>query len=143
MMLFGSAAMQRKRANRGPTMRKLLREFWGDEGGAVVTAEAALLATLGVAAVTAGGKMAAESVNDELRETARAMRSLDQSYWYQGFHSCTAATAGSCYRQPPVERVLPAERNAQRTPAADRPRPQKSDARPPTETDRKQSPPAD
>lgn len=87
-------------------MKNLCLALWNDEKGFVVTAEAALLATVGIVGATVGMKMAAHSVNEELQEVAESFRSLDQSYAYRGFQSCTAYTAGSCYEQPPVERSL-------------------------------------
>ncbi len=38
-----------------------------------------------------------KSVNRELRDVARALRSLDQSYTLRGFQGCGAATAGSVF----------------------------------------------
>lgn len=84
----------------------LWKALWADENGFVVTAEAALLGTVGVIGATVGVKMAATSVNEEMKEVAYSFRSLDQSYGYNGFRSCNAFTAGSCYVQPPVERSL-------------------------------------
>ena len=87
-------------------MFKLLKDFWNDECGAVVTAEVGLLATLGIIGATVGLSSVAKSVDEELKETAAAFRSLDQSYCYRGFCSPYAATAGSCYQQPPVKQSL-------------------------------------
>lgn len=87
-------------------MLRFLNRFWNDEGGAVVTAEVGLLATLGVIGATVGLSSVAKSVDEELKETAAAFRSLDQSYCYRGFCSPHAATAGSCYQQPPVKQSL-------------------------------------
>lgn len=87
-------------------MSNLWRTFWNDECGAIVTAEAGLLATLGVMGALVGARTLARSVDAELREMAEAFRSLDQSYSYRGFCSPQAATAGSCYRQPPVKESL-------------------------------------
>lgn len=84
-------------------MRTLFKALWNDDRGFVVTAEAALLATLGIAGATIGVKLAAESVDQELRDVAYAFRSLNQSYSYKGFRGCGAATAGSSFRQQSVE----------------------------------------
>lgn len=84
----------------------LLKALWSDENGFVVTAEAVLLGTVGVIGATVGMKMAVTSVDRELRESAYAFRSLDQSYGYKGFCSCRAFTAGSRYIQPPVKKSL-------------------------------------
>jgi len=87
-------------------MFALWKKLWKDESGAVITAEAGLLLTLGAAGVVIGLRSAAESVDAEFGEIAEAFRSLDQSYCYEGFCSPHAATAGSCYDQPPVEESL-------------------------------------
>jgi hypothetical protein len=84
----------------------LWTSFWNDDRGFIVTAEAALLATMAVVGVTVGVHSAAKSVDAELRQVARAFRSLDQSYVHYGFASGGAATAGSAYRQEPVEDSL-------------------------------------
>lgn len=87
-------------------MRGFWTNFWLDDHGFIVTAEAVLLATMAAAGVTVGLHSAAKSIDAELRETARAFRSLDQSYVHYGFATGGAATAGSAYRQPPVEKSL-------------------------------------
>lgn len=84
----------------------LWKALWADENGFVVTAEAALLATVGVIGATVGVKMAATSVNAELTEVAESLRSLDQSYSVNGHASCNAWIAGSRYEQQSVERSL-------------------------------------
>lgn len=45
----------------------------------------------------AGLSTVAAAVNDELRDVARALRALDQSYAIRGFQGCGAATAGSVF----------------------------------------------
>ncbi len=45
----------------------------------------------------AGLTTVAQAVNEELRDVARALRSLDQSYAIRGFQGCGAATAGSVF----------------------------------------------
>ena len=87
-------------------MLQLMAEFWNDEQGAVVTAEVVLLATMGVAGAMVGMHSLAKSVNDELRESSRAFRKLDQSYIHYGFATKGAATAGSSFQQQPVEKSL-------------------------------------
>lgn len=85
---------------------KCLLSFVWDESGAVLSAEAALLGTVGVLGAVVGGNLFAESVNDELRDVAYSFRSLDQSYSVAGHSSPTAWTAGSGYTQEPVEMSL-------------------------------------
>lgn len=84
----------------------LLKALWRDECGYVMSAEAAMLGTVGVLGATVGLNMAGTAVNDEMTEMAYSFRSLDQSYGYQGTCSCRAWTAGSCYIQPPVAQSI-------------------------------------
>lgn len=74
-----------------------------DESGAVLSAEAALLGTLGVLGAVVGVNLFAGAVNDELRDVSYSFRSLDQSYSVAGHSSPTAWTAGSGYTQEPVD----------------------------------------
>lgn len=85
---------------------RTLHELWRDESGAVLSAEVVLLGTLGVIGATVGLSALSKSVNDELTELAFAIRSLDQSYGYEGMKGCRAWTAGSSYVQQPVEESL-------------------------------------
>lgn len=84
----------------------LFKALWKDELGAIITAEAAFLATLGVIGATVGIGAAAKSIDAELREVAYAFRSLDQSYYVHGSSTPLAAKAGSGYIQQPVKRSL-------------------------------------
>ncbi len=86
--------------------RSLLHQLWQDEIGVILSAEAALLGTVGVIGATVGLSTVNKAVNDELTEVASAFRSLDQSYHFEGRHGCGAWTAGSSYRQPCVEESL-------------------------------------
>ncbi len=80
--------------------------FWTDELGAVVTAELAMLSTVGVVGAAIGLNVFAKSVHEELSDAAKAFRSLDQSYSVTGFRSCGACVAGSGYVQEDVEKSL-------------------------------------
>ncbi len=84
----------------------LWQSFWGDEQGAILTAEAVLIGSVAVLGSVVGLSAASNAVNDELTEMASAIRSLDQSYVIQGRSSCGAWTAGSYYIQPRVEESL-------------------------------------
>jgi hypothetical protein len=83
-----------------------VKKLWNDEGGAVLSAEVVLVGTVAVLGSVTGLHMAAQAVDEELREFAYAIRSLDQSYAFLGHHSCRAWSAGSCYRQPDVQQSL-------------------------------------
>ena len=81
----------------------LLNNFWSDEAGLVMSAELVVLGTVGVLGATVGMSAASTAINDELIEFSHAIRSLDQSYHFEGHQSCRAWTASSSYRQQDVE----------------------------------------
>ena len=83
-----------------------IESLWQDEGGLILSAEVVTIGTLGVLGAVVGLNAAATAVDQELKEFAGAIRSLDQSYGYVGHQSCRAWTAGSYYRQPDVKLAL-------------------------------------
>jgi hypothetical protein len=87
-----------------------LQDFWRDECGAVLSAEAVVVGTVVVAGATAGLTMVGKAANEELRDVARSLRSLDQSYTIQGFKMTNgrAFTSGSSFVQEPVAESLKA-----------------------------------
>jgi hypothetical protein len=85
---------------------RLVKDFLQDETGVILSAEAVMIGTLGVLGTVVGLNAASTAVDQELKEFAGAIRSLDQSYGYIGHQSCRAWTAGSYYRQPPVQQAL-------------------------------------
>ncbi len=84
----------------------LLQQFWRDEVGAIVCAELVTVGTVAVLGTMVGLNTVASSINGELTDMARAIRSLDQSYSFAGFSNCRAWSAGSTYRQQPVAEAL-------------------------------------
>ncbi len=84
----------------------LWSRFWEDEAGAIVSAELIAIGTVAVIGGTAGMNMMGHAVNDELRETAFAIRSFDQSYAVSGYVSGRAWKAGSSYTQQDVKKSL-------------------------------------
>lgn len=94
-------------------MRGLARALWRDETGLVLSAEAVLLGTLTVIGATVGLSMASSAVNDELSETAFALRALDQSYAVNGQAGSGAYVAGSRFQQRPVAASHAAMRQAE------------------------------
>jgi hypothetical protein len=80
----------------------LLKTFWSEEAGLVMSAELVMLGTVGVLGATVGLSAASTAINDEMVEFSHAIRSLDQSYHIEGHKSCRAWTAGSSYRQQDV-----------------------------------------
>ena len=84
----------------------LIQALWKDESGLVMSAEVVTLGTVGVLGAIVGLNAVGNAVNDEMKEMAGAIRSLDQSYGYLGHRGCRAWTAGSCYIQPNVQQSL-------------------------------------
>lgn len=88
-------------------MLQFTKSLWNDEAGFVISAELALVSTLCVLGLVVGLSAVRDAVNCELTDLSSAICSLDQSYFYTGFHSrkspncCTtkAWTAGSAFIQ--------------------------------------------
>ncbi len=87
---------------------KWFMELWQDERGAVLSAEVVTVGTVAVLGAIAGLSVAGNAVNGEMKDFAYAIRSLDQSYAYNGHRSCGAYTAGSCYTQQDVQESIQA-----------------------------------
>ncbi len=81
----------------------LWKSLWADEQGMILSAETVLLGTVGLVGATVGLSAVARSVDGEMTDLARAFRSLDQSYHYEGIKHGSAWTAGSSFTQEPVE----------------------------------------
>lgn len=85
---------------------RVLSQLWSDESGVLLSAEAVVVGTVAVVGLTAGLTVVSQSVNDELKDVAFAIRSLDQSYSIPAQEGCGAMTAGSSFKQEPVEKSL-------------------------------------
>lgn len=83
-----------------------LSKLWNDEYGILLSAEAVVVGTVAVVGITAGMSMVASSINEELKDVAMSIRSLDQSYSIPAQDGCGARTAGSSFTQEPVETSL-------------------------------------
>jgi len=81
----------------------LLNNFWSDEAGLIMSAELVVIGTVGILGATVGLSAASTAINDELVEFSYAIRSLDQSYHFEGHQSCRAWTASSAYQQQDVD----------------------------------------
>ncbi len=81
----------------------LWSEFLRDESGAILSAEAALVGTLGVAGAGIGLSTVASSIGDELAEIGFAFRSLDQSFCIPEQRVGNAWSAGSQFLQAPAD----------------------------------------
>lgn len=85
---------------------QMLKKLWNDEFGVLLSAEAVVVGTVAVVGMTAGMSVVATSVNEELKDVAGALRSLDQSYIIPAQSGCGASTAGSSFTQAPVKESL-------------------------------------
>ena len=85
---------------------RFANELWADECGLILSAEAVTIGTVGVLGAVVGLNAASSAVDQELKEFASAIRSLDQSYGFVGHQSCRAWSAGSYYRQQDVRQTL-------------------------------------
>ncbi len=87
-------------------MLRLAKALWNDQAGFIVSAELVLISTVGVIGLVTGLTCLRNAVNSELTDVSCAIRSLDQTYCYTGFHSykdrcrckTKAVTAGSSNR---------------------------------------------
>ncbi|MBI3866525.1 MAG: hypothetical protein HY290_31980 [Planctomycetia bacterium] len=67
-------------------MRSLVRNFWCDEKGVIISAELVLVMTICVIGVTVGLSEVAHAVVQELNDVGDAIGSLNQSFGFSGFH---------------------------------------------------------
>jgi Flp pilus assembly pilin Flp len=75
----------------------MLKNFWLDQNGAVVSIELVLIITLTVLALTVGLSEVAVAVNTELNDISNAVGALNQSYAFTGFHSVSGGKFKSCF----------------------------------------------
>ena len=65
----------------------MLKNFWLDDNGAIVSIELVLIITIAVLALIVGWSEVAVAVNTELDDISNAVGKFDQSYFYAGFSS--------------------------------------------------------
>lgn len=80
----------------------MLKTFWMDQAGAVVSIEMILIITIAVLALIVGWTEIAVAVNTELNDISNAVGALNQSYAFTGFGSSSgwklkSFFAGSCF----------------------------------------------
>jgi hypothetical protein len=82
----------------------MLKNLWNNEAGFIISAELALVLTIGVIGMVVGLSHVAMAVNQELTDVACAIGSLNQSYSFTGYTCCpcknntaSSYTAGSSY----------------------------------------------
>ena len=80
----------------------MLTKLWNDEAGLIISAELALVLTIGVLAMVVGLSEVAVAVNTELNDISNAIGALNQSYCYTGFSAVShgkvkSTAAGSSF----------------------------------------------
>lgn len=85
-------------SEKGSIMRQLATTFWQDEGGAIVSAEIILIATILVLGLYVGFVSLQQAVTWEFFDIGGALRSLDQSFTIWGLRGCKAQTFTTSYR---------------------------------------------
>ena len=65
----------------------MLKSFWMDDNGAIVSIEMILIITIAVLALIVGWSEVAVAVNSELDDISNAIGKFDQSYYYVGYGS--------------------------------------------------------
>jgi hypothetical protein len=78
-------------------MQRVIERLWQEDGGFVLSSEVMMYGTLGVVGLGAGLTALRDSVNSELNDVAKAIGSVDQSYWYSPVVGHSAWTAGSAF----------------------------------------------
>jgi Flp pilus assembly pilin Flp len=63
----------------------MLKSFWQNECGAVISAELVLVLTILVIGIIVGLSEVAAAVNTELNDVSNAIGALDQSFFFSGF----------------------------------------------------------
>jgi hypothetical protein len=66
--------------------------IYRDERGAVISMEMVLIVTIALVAITVGWSEVAIALNTELNDVSNAAGTLNQDYWFTGYHDCDAAT---------------------------------------------------
>jgi Flp pilus assembly pilin Flp len=75
----------------------MLKRLWNDEGGAIISAELVLVATILVIGMIVGLKSVRDAVVSELADVGQAIANINQSYRYGGVTGHFAQTMGSSF----------------------------------------------
>ncbi|MCR9119429.1 MAG: hypothetical protein NXI22_21055 [bacterium] len=73
----------------------VLKRLWNDQGGAVISIELVLVATIAVLGLIVGMTTLRNSVTNELADVAGAVDDIHQGYTYTGVQGHGSAVAGS------------------------------------------------
>lgn len=76
----------------------MLRRFWKDDGGAIMSTELVILVTVVGLGIVAGATQLRNSVNNELNDVSSALRGINQSYYVPPIQSrCGSYVSGSYF----------------------------------------------
>jgi len=67
----------------------MLKKFWNDESGVIISAELVLVLSIAVLSMVVGLAEVATAINTELNDVANAFGALNQSYSVSAFGSLT------------------------------------------------------
>ncbi len=70
----------------------MLKTFWNDNSGLIISTELVLILTICVLSAIVGLSSVVLSVNEELLDSAHAIGVLNQSFGFTGFAGCTKGT---------------------------------------------------
>jgi len=76
----------------------MLNRLWNDEGGAIISAELVLVATILVIGMIVGLKSVRDAVVSELADVGQAISQINQSYRFGGVQGHFAQTLGSSFQ---------------------------------------------
>lgn len=75
----------------------MLKKFWNDEAGAIISAELAIVLTIVVIGTVTGLSSLRDAVITELADVGQAIAQLDQSYTVTGVLAHSSSTAPSAF----------------------------------------------
>jgi hypothetical protein len=75
----------------------MLKRLWQDQGGAVVTPEIVLIATVLIIGMMVGLKSVRDAVVTEMADLAQGVSNIDQSFSYSGVDGHSGGQAGAFY----------------------------------------------
>lgn len=78
----------------------MIKKLWNDESG-IVGLEYLVLATLIALALIVGANGVGVALNAEYNELANAILTINQTYSYSGYSTCTATVVGSATTDTP------------------------------------------
>ena len=75
----------------------MMKNFWNDEAGVIISAELVLVLTIAVLAMVVGLSEVTVAINTELNDISNAFGAINQSYCYTGFRSSCNGKQKSCF----------------------------------------------